>query len=89
MNTIATFRKCTLSDSELLEKIDKATDKMYKTGKIPDRNIPARPDSDYDLLVGELILRYSERVKNTSGDNVKFTGNDLRQCPDNPEKEKP
>lgn len=57
MNAIVGFRKCTLSNDELLKKIDKLTDEMYKTGKIPDRQIPARPNDDYDLLVGELILR--------------------------------
>lgn len=60
MNTIATFRKCTLTDDELMRKVDKLTDQMYQTGKIPDRQIPARPDDDYDLLVGELILRFQK-----------------------------
>jgi hypothetical protein len=59
MNPIATFRKCTLSDDELLEKVDEQTDNIFITGKIPTRHIPARPNDDYDLLVGELILRYS------------------------------
>lgn len=59
MNTIATFRKCTLNNQELLRAVDTLTDKMYKDGKIPDRQIPARPDQDYDLLVGELILRFN------------------------------
>lgn len=61
MNGICQFRKCTLSDDELLKKVDKLTDEMYQIGKIPTRNIPARPNDDYDLLVGELILRLSER----------------------------
>lgn len=60
MNTIAQFRKCTLSDDELLLEVDQQTDKMYKDGKIPDRQSPARPNKDYDLLVGELILRFME-----------------------------
>src|SRR5258708_30028647 len=60
MNTIAVFRKCTLSDADLLKKVDRLTDQMYQNGKIPDRQIPARPDEDYDLLVGELILRFEE-----------------------------
>lgn len=60
MNTIVSFRLCTLSDEELVKKIDELTDKMYKTGKIPDRHIPARPNDDYDLLVGELLLRYTK-----------------------------
>lgn len=60
MNTIATFRKCTLTNEELLRTVDQGTDEIYKTGKIPTRNIPARPNEDYDLLVGELILRFKE-----------------------------
>lgn len=61
MNGICQFRKCTLTDDELLKKVDKLTDEMYQNNKIPNRNIPARPDDDYDLLIGELILRLSER----------------------------
>lgn len=60
MNGIVKFRKCTLSDKELIEKVDKKTDEIYETGKIPTRRIPARPDDDYDLLVGELIMRFYE-----------------------------
>jgi len=63
MNTIATFRKCTLTNEELLKAVDKGTDKMYQDGKIPSRCIPARPNEDYDLLVGELILRFEEIIK--------------------------
>lgn len=33
---------------------------MYQTGKLPTRHIPARPDEDYDLLVGELLQRSKE-----------------------------
>jgi DNA repair exonuclease SbcCD ATPase subunit len=61
MNTIVNFRKCTLSDEELLNKVDQLTDQIYQDGKIPARHIPARPDDDYDLLVGELIFRYHNR----------------------------
>jgi hypothetical protein len=62
MNTISTFRLCTLTDEELLKRVDYLTDEMYKTGKIPSRFIPARPDDDYDLLVGELIIRFSKKI---------------------------
>jgi len=61
MNAIATFRKCTLSDEDLMEEIDKQTDYMFENGKIPTRHVPAQPNNDYDLLVGELILRLKER----------------------------
>ena len=60
MNTIATFGKCTLSNDELLKRVDQLCDYMYLDGKIPSRNIPAKPDNDFDLLVGELILRFKE-----------------------------
>jgi hypothetical protein len=63
MNAITSFRKCTLSNEDLLQKVDEGTDNMYKKGKIPDRQIPARPDDDYDLLVGELILRFKESLE--------------------------
>lgn len=61
MNEIVNFRKCTLTDQELLRAVDKGTDNMYKTRKIPPRHIPALPDEDYDLLVGELIKRFQEK----------------------------
>lgn len=63
MNAIAQFRKCTLSNEELLKEVDRLTDQIYKDGKIPTRQIPARPNQDYDLLVGELILRFAEQSK--------------------------
>lgn len=63
MNTIATFRKCTLTDEELMNEVDRLTDKMYQDGRIPDRQIPARPNEDYDILVGELILRFGKLVE--------------------------
>ena len=62
MNGIVKFSLCTLTNSELLQKVDEGTDRMYKTGKIPDRNIPAQPDNDYDLLVGELVTRFAEVI---------------------------
>ena len=60
MNVIATFRLCTLTDGELASKVDKLVDKMYINNKVPIINIPARPNSDFDLLVGELMLRFME-----------------------------
>lgn len=63
MNTIAGFRQCTLSDEELLDRIDILCDTMYNTGRIPDRQIPARPNEDFDLLIGELLLRCDERLE--------------------------
>lgn len=60
MNTIATFRVCDLEDDDLLYKIDNKTDKMYEDYKVPTRHIPALPNDDYDILIGELILRFRE-----------------------------
>lgn len=63
MNAICHFRKCTLTNEELLAKVDLAIDQLYQTGTIPSRHIPALPDSDFDLLVGELMLRFHDIVK--------------------------
>ena len=66
MNGIATFRLCSLTDGELVGKVDELADNMYETGKIPPRRVPARPDEDFDLLIGELILRFMELAKERS-----------------------
>jgi hypothetical protein len=63
MNTIATFRKCVLSDDALMRLVDRMTDEIYTTGKLPTRHIPAKPDDDYNLLVGELILRFRDALE--------------------------
>jgi hypothetical protein len=63
MNTIASFRKCTLSTIELIAKIDVQTDVMFKKQEVPTRHIPAQPNDDYDFLIGELVLRVQEFEK--------------------------
>lgn len=63
MNAIAGFRLCTLTDEQLIEEVDKLTDKMFTDQKVPTRTIPARPNKNYDLLIGELILRFQERIR--------------------------
>lgn len=63
MNGIVKFRKCSLKHSELILKVDKATDNIYLSGKIPDRHIPARPDEDFDLITGELIYRFDDAIE--------------------------
>ena len=63
MNDIVRFRLCTLTDEELLDKVDKLTDEMFTTQKVPSRHIPARPNEDLDLLIGELIFRHWQIVK--------------------------
>lgn len=49
MNGLVQFNLCTLTDAELAKRVDGMTDEMYRTGVIPPRHIPARPDKDYDL----------------------------------------
>lgn len=63
MNSIVGFRLCTLSDDDLLEKVDRLTDEMFQGQKVPTRHIPAQPNNDYDLLVGELIKRFMDMKK--------------------------
>ena len=63
MNSLVSFRLCTLSNDELIAMVDDKTDEIFKTGNIPSRHIPARPDGDYDLLVGELLLRFKDSVR--------------------------
>jgi hypothetical protein len=60
MNAITSFRLCKLSSHELIQKIDEQTDNIFKNQQLPTRHIPARPDADYDLLIGELVLRFGE-----------------------------
>ena len=65
MNRIVGFNLCTLSDKELAQKVDERTDALYVRGANRDNllaaHIPARPNEDYDLLVGELIKRFLEK----------------------------
>lgn len=67
MNGIVSFRLCTLTDEELVKKVDELTDKIYQDGKIPSRHIPAQPNNDYDLLVGELCVRFNKLIDGCNG----------------------
>lgn len=59
---ICNFRLCTLSDKDLAEKVASGLNRMYESPfKVPSRSIPARPNADFDLLVGELIVRNQEK----------------------------
>lgn len=66
MNSIVSFRKCTLTNDQLLEKVDQMTDGLFdvkhksERERILTRHIPAQPNSDYDLLIGELLVRFKE-----------------------------
>ncbi len=64
MNGLVSFGLCTLTDEELIEKVDSLTDEMYEKGKLHSRHIPARPNADYDLLVGELLIRFKNTLSN-------------------------
>lgn len=70
MNKIAAFGLCKLSDIELMEKVDQMTDKMFIDQKVPTMHIPARPDADYDLLIGELILRFKDKIENPDSHKI-------------------
>ena len=58
MNSLVSFHLCKLSDEALAFKVDSNTDFIFQNQKLPARHIPARPDEDYDLLVGELLVRF-------------------------------
>jgi hypothetical protein len=55
------FRKCSLTDKELAEKVAEGLNKMYtEPVSVPSRHIPAQPNNDFDLIVAELIVRFLE-----------------------------
>lgn len=89
MNAITSFRLCTLSDEELLKKVDEMTDDIYTNGRLPARHIPARPNDDYDLLVGELLIRFQSMLKKSDGrQNHSPVKDDWKEAFDNALKEK-
>ncbi len=58
---IAQFRLCTLSNNQLIKAVADGLIEMYtEPTKVPTRQIPARPDKDFDLLVAEMIIRFAE-----------------------------
>lgn len=59
---LCNFRLCTLKDEELMLGVSQHLKEIYETGKVPSRNIPARPNEDFDLLLGELLIRFKEKV---------------------------
>ena len=57
------FRLCTLTDEQLANAVAEALEKMYNPPvSVPTRHIPARPNEDFDLLVGELVVRFCQRA---------------------------
>jgi hypothetical protein len=76
MNSICKFRKCTLTTSELIEKFDKLIDAIYDKksdlDKLFARHIPARPNEDFDLLAGEILLRLEELDNIQAGYSLKY-----------------
>lgn len=69
MNGIVKFRLCDLSNKELIKRVDHGTDNLYRTREVPPGHIPARPNEDYDLLVGELLCRFDDMIKNEDENN--------------------
>ena len=59
---LCNFRLCKISDTDLAERVAAHLTKMYQTGQLPSRNIPAQPDEDFDLLLGELLIRFTEKT---------------------------
>lgn len=58
------FRLCKLTDKPLAESVAAGLIKMYQEPvSVPTRNIPARPDEDFDLLVGEMVVRFLEKTE--------------------------
>jgi hypothetical protein len=58
------FRKCTLTDKALAEAVAEDLNFMYQEPvTVPARHIPARPDEDFDLITGELIVRFLEKTE--------------------------
>lgn len=55
------FRLCTLTDTELAkavsDKLQAVYDNKMSANNLLSRHVPARPNEDFDLLVGELIFR--------------------------------
>jgi hypothetical protein len=88
MNAIIHFNLCTLSNQELAQKVDALTDELFDTQKIPFRHIPARPNEDYDLLVGEMVKRFIEASDNILGNCAKcnkvlFNMDEHKEIPEN------
>ncbi len=82
MNGLVSFRLCNLTNEELIKKVDKQLDNIFIEGKIPSRHIPARPNDDFDLLVGELIMRFGEATRFVEGEGRLFFDS-LPPMPDN------
>lgn len=55
--------KCTLSDLELCEAIDKFVSKQCKTGKAWQMTVPVDFNRDSDMLITELVQRFKARVE--------------------------
>ncbi len=63
---IIQFRKCSLTDEQLAEAAAAWLARIYTPPiQVPTRHIPARPDEDFDLIIGELIYRFHSRTPNS------------------------
>lgn len=71
--------ECTLSDEELLQKVDEWNDKLCKTGaKAWTLSIPVNFNRDPDMLISELCKRFKQAI-NFGGNIHQETGKDWRE----------
>ena len=61
MNELSeSLRPCTLTDDQLTDKIDAIVESMVTKGEFPCVHVYADPNTEFDLMVDELILRFKE-----------------------------
>ncbi len=55
--------QCTLTDAELVEKVKDLNNRLIRTGgRDWTLHIPARPNSDPDLLIAEICERFKNKL---------------------------
>jgi hypothetical protein len=58
-------KECTLSDDELIEKVQEWNSKLCRTGGHAwTLSVPVNFNRDPDMLISELIRRYKETISN-------------------------
>jgi len=55
---LCNFGLCDLSDHELAARVSAGMEQVYESGKVPARRVPADPNSELDLLIGEMTRRF-------------------------------
>lgn len=61
---------CTLSNDDLIDKIDNELQKMCFTRRVPLMSIPAKPNEDFDLMIAELLVRYMAALETPKHETV-------------------